>query len=690
MSKLSFHRRKLVRAVAASTLLATVVIGWPYLPEQTPQQDVSAIGDVDALKDLYQRWQDVYVQTGGDRRLALPLGYSKGLSAQFTEAAGQAAVDLIDGSLKVSVTGLEPQQQYQVWLIDNRPGAGQNVKPEQADTLLMVGELTHQDGIATLEMALDLAQLNGMELDLISVTRKGVSPVEAGLLYGAPTLFQRMYHSSRSATLALRQDSAPEALTESASPFSFLVPKAHAIPQNSAAFAKLVRDGEILFFEETFAGNGRTCGTCHPADNNFTIDPKFVASLPPNDPLFVAENNPALEDLEVPSLMRELGLILENVDGFENPGVMRGVPGVAAMAVSTTPEPGADNPTPMSRLGWGGDGAPGDGSLRSFAIGAVTQHAPQTLARIEGQDFRLPTEYELDAMEAFQMSLGLQQDLDLASMTMNEPLAEAGRQLFLNEDDQGNSVRAGKCHSCHADAGGNVSQGFLNVAGITPPGDYNLNLDIGFQDIGDTLGRILEPGLNPQDQGVGRDPHPSGVGFGTGAFNIPRLVEAADSGPYGHDNAFLTLESFLGFYFTPEFVTSPAAAIVQNIDGSIGPGGPFANTLNINNSEMSAIAAFLRVLNARENVRQAVQSMDNIYKVKRKASHKRAYNALLANIDDAIEVLDAAKLGPDAVLYLKKCRDEVARSKGKNKRRLRKAKQYAEFASGYLTEFKYR
>jgi len=687
MSKLSFHRRKLVRAVAASTLLATVVIGWPYLPEeQTQQPDVSAIGDIDGLENLYERWQQVYVQTGGDRRLALPLGYSKGLSSEFTEATGQAAVDLVEGTLTVSVSGLEPEQEYQVWLIDNRAGAGQNVKPEQADTLLMVGELTHQDGIATLEMALDLAQLNGMELDLISVTRKDVSPVDAGLLYGMPTLFQRMYHSSKSAALALRQDSAPEQLTESGSPFSFLVPKAHAIPQNNGAFAKLVRDGEILFFEETFAGNGRTCGTCHPAENNFTIDPKFVATLPPNDPLFVAENDPVLADLEVPSLMRELGLILENVDGFENPGVMRGVPGVAAIAVSASPEPGADNQTPLSRLGWGGDGAPGDGSLRSFAIGAVTQHAPQTLNRIEGVDFRLPTEYELDAMEAFQMSLGLQQDLDLAAMTMNNPLAEAGRQIYLNEDDQGNSVPAGKCHSCHADAGSNVSQGFLNIAGIAPPGDYNLNLDIGFQDIGNTLGRILEPDLNPHDQGVGRDPHPSGEGFGTGAFNIPRLVEVADSGPYGHDNAFLTLESFLQFYFTPDFNRSPGAAIVRNIDGS--PGG--FGAINVNGSEMASIAAFLRMLNAQENVRQALHSMDNIYKVKRKASHERAYKALVANIDDAIEVLDGAKIGGDAIIFLKKCRDEVVRSKGKNKKRLQKAAQYAQFASGYLTEFKYR
>lgn len=52
--------------------------------------------------------------------------------------------------------------------------------------------------------------------------------------------------------------------------------------------SELIVEGRRLFFEETFDGNGRACGTCHPASNNFTIDPTHVGSLPPDDPLFVA------------------------------------------------------------------------------------------------------------------------------------------------------------------------------------------------------------------------------------------------------------------------------------------------------------------------------------------------------------------------------------------------------------------
>ena len=64
-------------------------------------------------------------------------------------------------------------------------------------------------------------------------------------------------------------------------------------------------------------------------------------------------------------------------------------------------------------LGWAGDGSPGEGTLREFAIGAVVQHFPLSLDRVPGVDFKLPTQDQLDAMEAFQLSLGRQTDLNL-------------------------------------------------------------------------------------------------------------------------------------------------------------------------------------------------------------------------------------------------------------------------------------
>ena len=59
--------------------------------------------------------------------------------------------------------------------------------------------------------------------------------------------------------------------------------------------------------EETFEGNGRTCATCHPPSNNFTIDPAFIRTCRENDPLFVTEpSKPELKDLEVNRLVTAL------------------------------------------------------------------------------------------------------------------------------------------------------------------------------------------------------------------------------------------------------------------------------------------------------------------------------------------------------------------------------------------------
>ena len=230
--------------------------------------------------------------------------------------------------------------------------------------------------------------------------------------------------------------------------------------------AQLVAKGRDLFFNETFAGNGRTCGTCHPAENNFTIDPAFIATLPKDNPLFVAEFNPALrENFENPALMREFGLIRENLDGFDdlkNKFVMRGVPHVLGLRTSVA-SPGGP------RTGWSGDGAPGDGSLRSFATGAVIQHFTKTLNRVPGVDFRLPTDEELDALEAFQLSLGRQQDLVLP-LKLKGTVPKRGQAIFLDN-------RLGKCNLCHVNAGATANFGGGSLG--------NANFNTGVEDLPD-------------------------------------------------------------------------------------------------------------------------------------------------------------------------------------------------------------
>ena len=218
--------------------------------------------------------------------------------------------------------------------------------------------------------------------------------------------------------------------------------------------AALVERGRRIFETETFGGNGRTCATCHPVANNFTLDPKYIATLKSDDPLFVAEYNPALAKLENPAMLRRHGLITENVDGMTVPGVLRSVPHVLGLGLSTTPAP-RFSLTEMT--GWSGDGAPGDGSLRQFAIGAVSQHLTKSLAREPGKDFRVPSDDELDALLAYQLSLGQQVLLNVEpgeedELKFSDAAVEHGKNLFDTPARKGINA---SCFSCHYKTGAN-------------------------------------------------------------------------------------------------------------------------------------------------------------------------------------------------------------------------------------------
>ncbi len=386
---------------------------------------------------------------------------------------------------------------------------------------------------------------------------------------------------------------------------------------------ELVKRGEALFFEETFDGNGRTCGTCHPRENNFTLDPAFLATLPDDDPLFVAETHPDLaKNFENPRLMRQFGLIQENLDGFgdlENVFVMRGIPHTLALPTSVASGAGP-------RTGWSGDGAPGDGSLRSFATGAVIQHFTKTTNRVAGVDFRLPTDQELDALEAFQLSLGRREDLSLP-IALEGDVAARGQEIFLDRT-------SGKCSLCHFNAG---ASGDPAVFG---PQAGNLSFDTGVEALPDQPADLTGE-LVPPDDGFGTP--------GNGQFNTPPLVEAADTPPFFHNNAVATIEGAVAFYNGDAFNNSPAGQVLAGATGS---------GINLDATQVEAVAAFLRVLNALENVRQSIELLETSGKARlselvlSQASHE---------IDDASRVLAERALHLDAVSALREARASVER-----------------------------
>jgi uncharacterized membrane protein/cytochrome c peroxidase len=626
-------------------LAFVIVVGgltWIRLTHDAPAKRTPALGNVEALRTSYAAWKEENADAGGEVRVVLPLAWSKGLSAEHTEALGTATFDLADARVEVEVRGDCGTDELEVWLVENVPGPGRTVAPEPGDTMVPAGRLTPVESGLALRAALPAAALGDFELDLLVVAPAGSTPDQGGLLYGTPDLFQRL--ASREKRVA--RDAADRRVGGMLLSMVALPQETPDIDPPEDVLVDLVAFGEFLFFNETFEGNGRTCGTCHSATNNFTIDPPFIATLPDDDPLFVAEFVPALNSdlngglrFEIPNLMREHGLILENLDGFgdlANRFTMRGTPHTLGMNVSLTRPAGGLNP-PVERPGWSGDGAPFDGvttfgGLRDFAIGAVTQHFPLTLNRQNHVDFELPTDDELTALEAFQRSLGRQEELSIATMLFTSADVVTGRNIF---QDQRNVAGAGKCTACHANAGANTAAGTNN------------NFDTGVERFltnhpdGSGLPRPVDGGFGTNPQGTFTSLVPNADGsFGNKTFNTASAVEAADTPPFFHNHITTitngtgtlpdTIEGAVEFYTRSEFATSPS--------------GNFLGPIVLNATQIAQVGKFLRVINALDNERNARDLAKRASDALSQPSFddeavNRMLTVAIADVEDAIDVL---------------------------------------------------
>jgi cytochrome c peroxidase len=282
-------------------------------------------------------------------------------------------------------------------------------------------------------------------------------------------------------------------------------------------------------------------------------------------------------------------------------------------------------------------GIAASGRLRDFILGAIVQHYPLTLARrFDGPapDFRAPTVDEIDALEAFMLSIGRQQDLDLNVLTLKDPGADAGKILFRD----GNPPGSVTCNNCHGNAGANVQTG-------NNPGNRNFNTGVELF----LRNRLNDPNITvigeprPVDGGFGTNPSGgfnsleeqpefSNENFGNQTFNTVSLVEAADSAPFFHNNIIANLEDAITFYNSPEFAQASG------------------NSIPFNAEEVTRVANFLRVINALDNIEnlalpaasragQALALNPNPDEV-----INRILQIAIADTQDAIDVLEAGNI----------------------------------------------
>ena len=377
--------------------------------------------------------------------------------------------------------------------------------------------------------------------------------------------------------------------------------------------------GRNLFEQEKFGGNGRTCATCHARRRELRAEPGQCPNRPASDPLFVFERFPGLAALENAEALRAKALITENVDGFDQPGVLRSVPHIFGLGQTINPE--ANHPLTHA-TGWGGDGSPGPGSLRHFAVGAVVQHFPRALERVLDRDFVMPTADELDALEAFQLSIGRQTtpviDLNIdGALFFDDDNVTAGQILFAGMPSRLGTRRCSGCHTGGGalnDVGENEQRANGNeVSPDAPTCFFDAPGDGGFG-----LGPVEEVDRATFCTNGATGP----VDFrGNRFFSTQTAIEAADTLPTFHDNTANSLEEVVDFYRSDVFN-----------DSITGAGNGFV----INDDQRDRIALFMRTLNVLENIRSALAVLP-ADTANKKLTAKR-------DIGDAIRVLGQGAL----------------------------------------------
>lgn len=260
----------------------------------------------------------------------------------------------------------------------------------------------------------------------------------------------------------------------------------------------LVEQGRRLFFEETFGGNGRTCGSCHPTPT-LALTPADIAALPPDDPFFAG-----IMDFD-PVRARQ-GMLRYPLGGsslFEpDMTVFRGIPTIRN----------------VRRTGpFTADGRAA--TLREQALEAATLHLLDGAADRPGE--RLPTAQELDAIVAFEEDMREPESGGLGLKLSAE--AREGRKLFFG---------AARCTTCHVPPMFTDNQ-FHNIVAVSG-------------------GPIPDPGRCRIEPG-------SLDCWSGSAFNTPQLRGIRGTAPFFHDNTMPTLRAVVEFYNSPAFSESPAA-----------------------------------------------------------------------------------------------------------------------------------
>ncbi|HUG97973.1 MAG TPA: hypothetical protein VMQ83_02200 [Gammaproteobacteria bacterium] len=344
-----------------------------------------------------------------------------------------------------------------------------------------------------------------------------------------------------------------------------------APPLNELCTIKRHQEGERLFTEETFGGNGRTCETCHSRKTG-TFSPEDVQKLlvtDPDNPLFIHDGTDdgtsgiarILEHATVRiTLPLPPNIKLKHDPAATEVTFLRGTP-------TTKNTPALDPVLMYDRR---------NNSLQEQALGAIDAHAQSDsatplqldlIAEFQRTDRRFFSSHEL-----YRFATGGAPPVLPAG---NTPSEKRGREFFIDAPFNPPS-KAGVCGLCHSGPMLDTANIFSTPVFGNPPGvrDHNVlvserNLlglpqqtfliydtidpgnpvEVTTPDLGMLItpnGRLLAERAIPPDfviarQGLRR-------AFFANFFKTPTLWGVKDTAPYFHDNSAKTLAELVDHY----------------------------------------------------------------------------------------------------------------------------------------------
>ena len=364
-----------------------------------------------------------------------------------------------------------------------------------------------------------------------------------------------------------------------------------ALPEETARVCRVARrlEGQRLFEEETFGGNGRTCATCHSRETG-TLSPTDVQarlSTAPNDPLFrhdgfddgvsgvtrIAKHATVRVELELPPYVT-----------LKDDPTRRTI--VVSRAIPTTLNTPALDTVFMSDLR--------NATLEEQALGAIVGHAKSTVTPTALQ-LQLIAEFQRESPRFFS-SPALRQFAKggpAPELPLGETESERRGRLFFVDVPFKRGSNDGLCALCHSGPMLNTGSDTLSaVIPGAPPGIRDATVLVSERNlignpvysfvIEDVRGRAVE--LSSPDPGeilIAKNLPPPSVFPRTtfmNFFKIPTLWGVKDTAPYFHDGSAKTLEELVDQY---EFFFKE---------------NPFKLTATFTEQDKKDIVAYLKIL----------------------------------------------------------------------------------------------